>query len=301
MGGTIGGILGGVVGSVVPGIGTALGSSIGGGLGSLAGGALGGSSGPVGAGGSQATNASGYGALPASVQQNISNTATAAGNLLLPGGSPNSSMFTPMPLTSQENQAMGLTQNTMSQQGIQSLVGNYLNPYIGAIEQANQQQFGGQNSLYQQQLAQSGQGPGSSRDMANTAYLQGQQQLALDTAIGGQYQNALNTGLTQNQLNYSNLMSQGGLQRQIGLQTAQAPLTALQSLSGLTAQIPGSSTGQTTTTPNQLANANILGQGGAQVGSTIGNSLFGSGGFFSSGGSNNITAPASYSPFTFGG
>ncbi len=234
----------------------------------------------LGAGGQQNTGASGYNALPASAQNAYNGMATNASNLILGNPAAGAAMYTPIPLTAGEQTARQLSQ-PMTQQGVADMSATYMNPFTNSLMQTIANNTQGQNSVYQGQVSGSGFAPGTTnRDFLNEGYLQGQEQLAMGNTLAGQYQNSLNTGLTQQQLEIQNLTNQGAMQRQLGLQTAQAPMTALQALGQTTGLIPATTTSQGTTTPNTGTQAASL----AQTATTLGNSLFGSGGFFGNNG-----------------
>lgn len=185
------------------------------------------------------SSSSGLNALPQYAQDAYQNLVSQATGLFDNGAG--TSMFTPQQ-QSATTQAYGMEQ-PMTQQSVSNLVGNYMNPFTSSLLQPVLNQYNGANSLYQQQAAQSGLSPGdNNRDFLNTGYLQGQEDNALGNVLGTQYQNALSTGLTQNQLTTSNLLNQGQAQQTLQQQQAQAPANALDALGQLLGFIPQTTT-----------------------------------------------------------
>jgi hypothetical protein len=242
-------------------------------LGSVASSAIGGLMGGGGqsSGSNQSSGATGYGALPSVAQGALNNMTTQGSNLLLNGAG--NSMFTPMPLTAQGQQAQALTQLPTTQQGVQSMVGNFMNPFQNYVTQQINQQAQGQNSILQNTMAGSGQ-MGSNRDYL-TAGLEDQARMtAIGNADASMYSTATNQALTSNQATIQNLTGQDALQRQLGLQTAQAPLTALQAMGNLVGNYPASgqnqSSGQSSAynvngNPNFFSNGANSGYAGVQA------------------------------------
>lgn len=177
------------------------------------------------------SGATGYGALPAFDQQAIQSLISNAGTTLAaPNGA---NMNTPIPLTSQETTAQNLSQ-PMTQQSVTNMANNYMNPYQQFLTNAINQNAQQGNSMYQNQVAGSGFAAGTTnRDFLNEAYNQGQTNQAIGASMANNYNDALTTGLGQQNTDVSQLMGEGANQRQIGLQTSQAPITALQQLSQL--------------------------------------------------------------------
>lgn len=193
-------------------------------------------------GGSKSTQqqSSGYGALPKIAQQAMDEITRQGQSLLL--GSGGSKLFTPMPQTAQETQAFNLMQLPTTQQGVNSLVGMYLNPFQDfLIENINKQATGGY-SLYKQALSDAGQ-MGSNREFLNAAEADRARLNAIGTSLAGNYNNALSTGLNQNQQNIMNLLAQGDFTRGMDSQTNQAQLSALQAMAALLGVYPATSQG----------------------------------------------------------
>lgn len=216
-------------------------------------------------GGKTASTASGWDAIPGFDQTALTGLVNSGAGLL--NGAGGAAMYAPMPLTPDELTAQKLSQ-PMTQQGVTDLTNNYMNPFNDFLMKNIQNTATGINSNYQGQVSGSGFAPGTTnRDFLNTGYNQGQEDLAIGTTSAGEYNNALTAGLGQQNANVSQLMGMGANQRAIGLQTQQAPISALNALGGLTGYIPNSSQGQSKETPNQLLNLGSL-LNGAQTGLT---------------------------------
>lgn len=182
---------------------------------------------------------SGYNALPTGAKSNLDYVSSQAANLLK--GQNGTNMFTPIGITNAEQSAFNLEQ-PLTQQGVQDLTNNYLNPYLSDLMKQIGQQYSAGNSAYQTQLASAGQN-GSNRDFLNTAYNDQLQTQAIGTALANEYNTALNAGLTQKQQDITNLLNQGSTLRSLDLQTKQAPLSALQALGSTTSYYPSTSQG----------------------------------------------------------
>lgn len=211
-------------------------------------------------GGKTASTQSGWDAIPGFDQSALTGLVNSGNSLL--SGAGGAAMYTPMPLTPDEQTADRLSQ-PMTQQGVTDLTNNYMNPFNDFLMKNIQNTAQGINSNYQGQVSGSGFAPGTTnRDFLNTAYNQGQEDLAIGTTSAGEYNTALTTGLGQQNTNVSQLMGMGANQRAIDLQTRQAPISALNALGQLTGYIPNSSQGQSQETPNQLDNlGNLLNMG----------------------------------------
>lgn len=196
---------------------------------------------------------SGYNALPPAIQAGISKMADKSGALLL--DNPNAAnMFTPMGVNGPEQQAYGMVNPDP-----QKIASEYMNPFNDALMKQIGMQFAGGNSQYQKQLADSGQ-LGGNRDYLNSAYNDMLQSQAIGTTMAGEYNSALGTGLSQNQLNIQNLLGQGSQLRGLDLATKQAPVSALEAYGKSIGLIPQSSAGTESnkTTPNQLPNISSI-------------------------------------------
>lgn len=238
----------------------------------------GGSGGTYGQGGSTGSQSYGYQALPPAMQQIYNTMAQQANGTLLSNPQKAAQMYTPTSIANNpyETQAIGMMTPNAGQ-----IAQNYMNPYANSILQNIAQQYGAKNSMYNDELSGSGWASGTTnRDFLNKGYMQGQEQLAMGNAMAGEYQNALNSGLEQNALSVQNLMGAGTLQRNLGLQTAQAPVSALQALGNTMNLVPSGGQGTNTYTNNAMPNMAALSssiQGGmGNLFGGIGN-LFGGG------------------------
>lgn len=221
----------------------------------------------------QSTQSSGYGALPQFAQDAYKSLVDQATPMFANGAG--TAAYTPQQ-TAATTQAYGMEQ-PMTQQSVSDLTGNYMNPFISGLLAPVLNQYNGQNSLYQQQAAQAGLSPGNNnRDFLNTGYLQGQEDNAIGNVLGTQYQNALSTGLSQNQLTIQNLLGQGQTQQSLALQQQQAPQTALDAFGQLLGLLPststGQSSGQSSSSPGILSSFGSSGGAGNALG-TIGTLL----------------------------
>lgn len=190
--------------------------------------------------GSQQTSASGYGALPSFAQDAYKNLVSQATGMFDNGAG--ASMFTPKPQTAAETTAYGLS-NPMSQQDVADMTSKYMNPFANYALTPVINQFNDANSIYNSALADSGQ-MNSNREFLNKGYMQGQEGQAIGSTLSNFFNTALNTGLTQKQLDIGNLLTEGSNQRNLGLQTAQAPASALQEFGQLLGFFPQTSTAQ---------------------------------------------------------
>lgn len=213
---------------------------------------------------SSGSSSSGYGALPAFDQQALQSLVENAQSTL--GGANGTNIYTPLALTSQEQTAQNLSQ-PMTQQGVQDLTNNYLNPYTNDLMQAIQQNASGANSLYQQQVAGSGFAAGTTnRDFLNEGYAQGQENLGIGQALAGEYNDALTEGLGQQNADVSQLMGEGANQRQIYAGTQQAPVSALQSLASLLGVVPATSESTNSSSGSAQSTNNSNGSFGQALG-----------------------------------
>lgn len=211
------------------------------------------------------TSNSGYGALPAFDQQALQSLIqNAQSTLNQPNGS---SIYTPIPLTSQEQTAQNLS-TPMTQQSVTNLANTYMNPYQQYLTNAINQNAATGNSQYQNQVAGSGFAAGTTnRDFLNEGYATGQTDQAIGQSLANNYNNALSTGLSQQNTDISQLMGEGANQRQIAAGTNQAPVTALQSLAQLLGTVPATSS----STSNGYGTQSSQDNSGSM--SSLGNSL----------------------------
>jgi len=244
-----------------------------------------------GSGSNQQSSASGYGALPPAIQNQISGLAQSAGSTLNPGstattaGTPNSSLFTLPALSAPSSSALSSIQNqdfAITPQSINTALGEQLNnPYnqstINQIEQAQN----GSNSALSQYLTNSGTF-GSNRGMLGASDISNVAANQIGSFLGGEYNTALQNALTTIPQNLAQSaegsVQAGQLQQSQTLQNQQAPVSALAALAQILGTgVPASSTGQSSGSSQQSST-----NGGGIVGAAggIGGILSGIGTLF---------------------
>jgi len=182
--------------------------------------------------------ASGYYAMPQEYQDLYSGLLKGANSTLLPGGQLNSAMFTPMAQTEDESRAfdMARTGFAPTEESLRSDIAMQMNPYDDYVIQGMNREATGQNSLVNQYATRAGQ-QGSNRSFLGTSDVEQNRLNSIGQFRQGQYntavQNALGpiAGLKQQDMN--NLLGIGDFQRNLDMQTKQAPYTAL--MAGTTA------------------------------------------------------------------
>lgn len=195
---------------------------------------------------------SGFGQLPASIQNAFTNLATQGTNTLAPtGGSPNSSLFTLPSLSAPSQSALNQIQNqdfAITPQSIQSGISEQMNPYNQSVINQIENAQNGQESQLSQYLTQAGQF-GSNRGMLGASDISNQAANQIGSFLGNQYntslQNALTTIPQNNAQSAQGAVSGGQLQQSQALQNQQAPVSALAALSQIFGILPqsGGSTG----------------------------------------------------------
>lgn len=210
----------------------------------------------------------GFQALSPQIQSVFNQLATTA-QQYLPGtnaGGSTANMYTPIPQTAGETQALNTINQGFvpNQSQLNSSIQEQMNPYNqDVIGQINQQAYGADSAL-QSGLAGAGQF-GSNRAILGANNIANQQAQTIGSILQPQYQNALTNSLTTiPQLSAQSAAGQlqgGQFQRQLGLQTAQAPITSLQSIAQILGILPtqsGQSTGQSSGS-NQSVGFNLFG------------------------------------------
>lgn len=188
---------------------------------------------------SQQSSKSGYNALPQFAQDALKQLVTKGQSILTAPGA--ADMFTPLEQTADEKTAQGLSQ-PLGQDDIAKITGDYMNPFSKFLMDTIKNNFQGQNSLYQNQVAGSGFAPGTTnRDFLNTGYMQGQEELAAGTTMANLYDSALTKGLGQRQQTIVDLMAQGANNRQITAGIKLAPVSSLDALGQLLGYMPSTS------------------------------------------------------------
>lgn len=183
---------------------------------------------------SSSTNNSGFSALPAALQQAFTNMGTSVDQYTNPSNPGVTAAFTPMPQTTAETGAINSINNGLgvpTADSINSDVAMQMNPYNSSVISQLDNQAQGNFSILKQALTQAGQN-GSDREALGANDIDMQNNNQINSFLGGEYNTALQNALTtipQAQVaNAQNVMSAGAFQRALALQTAQAPVTALQ-------------------------------------------------------------------------
>lgn len=206
--------------------------------------------------GSQQQSTSGFQALSPQIQQVFNTLAEQAGNYLQGGSQANktSSMYTPLPQTAGETSALNTINQGFAptQQQFTNSVNMQMNPYDqNVIGQINKQAYGA-NSQLASTLAQAGQF-GSNRMTLGANDIANSQANTIGSILNPEYntavQNALTTipGLSQQSAQAQ--LAGGQFQRSLAGQTAQAPVTGLQSIAQILGILPTQS-GQSTGSSN---------------------------------------------------
>lgn len=197
-------------------------------------------------GGSSKTTipATGYYALPGDLQEQYKNFYSA-----IPGAT-SSANFT-LPDFNQDQQSAfsmvrGAANPTAS--SISQLLSAYMNPYNDSVISEINRQGQGQNSLLQRALNQAGQ-LGSNRGLLSANDIDLTRQNLIGSFLQSQFNNALQTGLGQQQQGIQNLLGIGNQQQQQQYTNQLAPYQGLQAQQGLlqpTVNYIGGSTPQQT-------------------------------------------------------
>lgn len=200
----------------------------------------------------QSQSTQGFQALSPQIQQVFNTLASQAGNYLQGGSQSGSTtgMYTPIPQTSGETQAINTINQGFNpnQSQLNSSINEQMNPYNqDVINQINKQAYG-QNSVLQGQLASQGQF-GSNRAALGANDIAGTQASEIGSLLNPEYNTAVNNALTTipglNEASSAAQLQGGQFQRNLGLQTSQAPVTALQSIAQILGILPTNS-GQST-------------------------------------------------------
>lgn len=202
--------------------------------------------------GSQQQSTSGFQALSPQIQGVFNTLATQAGQYLSGGSNSGQTagMYTPLAQTAGETSAINTINNNLAPTAanVSANMALQQNPWDSSVINQYNQQANGQQSNLNQQLSAAGQF-GSNRaalgandiDMSRLNNIGAFQQGEFNT----QMNNALTT-IPQSQLQQANAaLSAGGFQRSLAGQTAQAPITGLQSIAQILGILPTNS-GQST-------------------------------------------------------
>jgi hypothetical protein len=149
-------------------------------------------------------------------------------------GATTSAAFTLPNYNTDQTQAFSNIENSANptSQSIGDLVKTYQNPYDQSVIDGINRQANGQYSILKQSLNEAGQQNSNRQDLgANDIDLSRQQQIGQFEQ--SQFNNSLNTGLQQQQLNNQNLLGIGNFQQNQSYQNQLAPYAALQAQAGL--------------------------------------------------------------------
>jgi hypothetical protein len=197
-------------------------------------------------GGSQSTS-SGFSGLPPEIQQAFTGLATGATNTINPGGTPNSSLFTPPALPQASQDALGQIQNqnfAITPQSIQSNINEQMNPYNSSVINQIENAQNGSLSQLNSYLSNSGTF-GSNRGMVGASDISNVAADQIGSFLNGQYNTSLNNALTtipqNNAQSAAGSVQAGQTQQQQQMAAQQAPVTALGSLAQIMGVLPSNS------------------------------------------------------------
>lgn len=184
------------------------------------------------------TQSQGYSALPSQLQQGFNGLGTQVAQLTNPANPGVTNMFTPIAQTAGETQAYNSINQGFAptQQSLSSDMSMLQNPYnqsvIGGINNAANSDY----SILKQNQDQTGT-YGSNRTTLGANDIEDQRQNMIGSLLQGQYNTALGTVfnniIPQQQQDAYNQLNAGSAQRQLALQTSEAPITALQAGTGM--------------------------------------------------------------------
>ncbi len=186
--------------------------------------------------GSKKKTKTGYYSLPQNLKGMVDQIADGSNQYVT--GANNISRFTPMAQTADETRAFDILRQGFAptQQSLAADIGLQMNPYNQSVIDTINRQAGGEYSILKQAMNEAGQ-MGSNRQMlgANDIDLTRTQQIG--SFLQGQFDKAMQNSLTVlpqlRAADAQGLLGIGGFQRGLDYQTKQAPVTALQTASGL--------------------------------------------------------------------
>lgn len=176
--------------------------------------------------------ATGFYALPQEYQDLYTGLLGQAGDILLPDGSVNTEMFTPLARTADEERAFEMVRQGLAptEESLRADISMLTNPYDDYVIDAINRESQGANSILNQALANTGQ-MGSNRSILGASDVESQRLGQIGQFRQGQYNTAVNTALGQlanlRGQDISNLFGLGEFERGLDTATKQAPLTAL--------------------------------------------------------------------------
>lgn len=211
-------------------------------------------------------------------------------------GKINTDQYTPIPQTSDETRAFDIARRGMAPtpESLNSDILMLMNPYDDYVISDLNRQAAGENSLVNQLASRAGQ-IGSNRSFLGTSDVEQNRLNNIGRLRQGQYNTAISQALNNlpalRQQDIANLMNIGGFQRNLDLQTKQAPLVAAQNALGLLGSVPTQfgnfgSEERTVKGPNALGSvvgalAPVVGSALGPIGAAVGGAF---GGYAGSGG-----------------
>lgn len=211
-------------------------------------------------GGGQSTentnSQSGFSLLPPEIQGAYRTYGSAVNNQI-----PNAqSAYTPIPQTTDETQAFNNIRQGFAptQQSLNSDLSMLMNPFNSSVIDQINRQANGDFSILKQNLNQAGQF-GSNRQLLGANDIENSRQSNIGSLLQNQYNTALsqvfNNLIPQRQQDTQNLLGVGNFQRNLGIQTASAPITGLQQIGSALGILPTNG-GSTSTTDKQATQNN---------------------------------------------
>lgn len=194
-----------------------------------------------GSSGSQSSSSTqGYSALPAALKAAFDPIGEAVGQYTNPNNPGVTAAFTPTPLSDAENNAITNINAGFSPtaDSIKSDMALQMNPYNDSVISEINRQGDGQFSVMKQALANSGQS-GSNREILGANDVDLSRQNLIGSFLGNQFNTSMNNALTTlpqgRASDATNQLNVGDMIRKLAMQTAQAPVTALQAGTGMIA------------------------------------------------------------------
>jgi hypothetical protein len=243
--------------------------------------------------------ATGFYTMPKEYQDVYRGMLNQLGNTLLPNGQLNTEMFTPLPMTGDEERAIGMIRKGLAptEESLRSDVSMLMNPFDEYVIDDLNRQAQAENSILNQAMSQVGQ-MGSNRGILGASDIEQQRLGQIGRFRQGQYNNAVNTALGTltglRQQDIGNLMGVGTFERGLDTQTRQAPLAALNALQGGLNQVQtsgwnfgapeqtvksGGGLGGMLGSIGSIAGGAIGGPVGAAIGGAVGGGFGGGNGF----------------------
>lgn len=193
-----------------------------------------------GGGGGSNSQKSGYSALPKELQKAFTPMGQAVAQYTNPNNPGVKEAFTPTPLSGAENNAVDNINKGFAPtaDSIKSDMALQMNPYNDSVISEINRQGTGQFSVMKQALTNAGQS-GSNREILGANDVDLSRQNVIGSFLNNQFNTSMNNALTTmpqgRASDASNQLSVGDMIRKLAMQTAQAPITALQAGTGMIA------------------------------------------------------------------